>query len=89
MRYALPIAVGLFAASAFPAFAYTQADANACTNDAFRLCGSAIPDQQRIIQCLYQKRQQLSPACFAVYKRHAHDGSRAPALTAANRSGLR
>ena len=76
MRYTLPVALGLFVASALPALAYTysQADADACTGDAMRLCGPAIPDQQRIIQCLYQKRKQLSPACYAVYVRY----SRAP-----------
>jgi hypothetical protein len=76
MRYALPVAVGLFVASAIPAVAYTQADASACTGDALRLCGPAIPDRERIIQCLYQKRQQLSPACHAVYVRYSHERSR-------------
>ena len=72
MRYILPAALGLFVVSALPAFAYTQEDASACSNDAFRLCGQAIPDQQRIVQCLYQKRRQLSPACYAFYLRYSH-----------------
>jgi type II secretory pathway component PulL len=74
MRYVLPVTLGLFVVSALPALAYTysQADADACTGDAMRLCGQAIPDQQRIIQCLYQKRKQLTPACYAVYERHSH-----------------
>lgn len=84
MRYILPAALGLFVASALPAFAYTQEDATACSNDAFRLCGQAIPDQQRIVQCLYQKRGQLSPACYAVYLRHSHDTGRRASFTVQN-----
>jgi hypothetical protein len=64
--------IGLLIASALPAFAYTQDDANACTNDVMRLCQQAIPDQARITQCLYRHRNQVSPACYAVYKRYSH-----------------
>jgi hypothetical protein len=84
MRYLLPAALGLFVVSAPPAFAYTQDDANACSNDAFRLCGEAIPDQQRIVQCLYQKRRQLSPACYAVYLRYAKEKDNRASFAAKN-----
>ena len=70
------LAAGLLLASALPALAYTQADANACTNDVMRLCSQAIPDQARITQCLYRHRKQVSPACYAVYKRYSHGKSR-------------
>ena len=52
-----------------PAVAYTQADADACTPDALRLCWHAIPDASRITQCLIQNKQQLSPACSNVFNR--------------------
>ncbi len=65
------VAAGLVLALATPAFAYTQEDANACTNDVMRLCQQAIPDQARITQCLYQHRNQVSRACYAVYKRYS------------------
>ncbi len=53
----------------FPAMAYTQADADACTPDAMRLCQNAIPDPGRVAQCLIEKKQQLSPACTSVFNR--------------------
>ena len=69
--------MGKFSAIAFivtimaplPAIAYTQADADACTPDAMRLCWNAIPDASRVTQCLVQNKQQLSPACTNVFNR--------------------
>jgi len=52
-----------------PAIAYTQADADACTPDAMRLCASAIPDVSRVALCLAHNKQQLSSACAAVFNR--------------------
>ena len=57
-----------------PAIAYTQADADACTPDAFRLCQNAIPDEGRVAQCLAQNKSQLSPACKVVFSRPATAG---------------
>lgn len=39
----------------------------ACTPDVFRLCGSAIPDEDRIVSCLRQNTMQLSRNCRAVF----------------------
>ena len=52
-----------------PAIAYTQADADACTPDAMRLCQQAIPDERRVALCLVQNKRQLSPACTTVFNR--------------------
>jgi hypothetical protein len=52
-----------------PAIAYTQADADACTPDAMRLCASAIPDVRRVALCLAHNKQQLSSASAAVFNR--------------------
>jgi hypothetical protein len=52
-----------------PAIAYTQEDADACTPDALRLCQNAIPDVNRVAQCLIANKQQLSPACTGVFNR--------------------
>ena len=52
-----------------PALAYTQQDADACTPDAFRLCQAAIPDADRVAQCLAANKSELSPACNAVFSR--------------------
>ena len=60
-----------------PAIAYTQADADACTPDAMRLCQHAIPDESRVALCLVQNRRQLSPACTMVFNRsHAASAAR-------------
>ena len=60
----------LFSAMApFPTSAYTQADADACMPDAFRLCSAAIPDANRVALCLAQNKRQLSPACAIVFGR--------------------
>jgi len=40
----------------------------ACTPDVFRLCGSQIPDEDRIVACLRQNTPQLSRACRAVFE---------------------
>ena len=52
-----------------PAFAYTQADAMACTPDVMRLCQNAIPDASRVALCLVQNKRQLSAACTIVFNR--------------------
>jgi hypothetical protein len=39
----------------------------ACTPDVFRLCGSAIPDTNRIVACLQANTPQLSAGCRAVF----------------------
>jgi hypothetical protein len=40
----------------------------ACTPDVFRLCGSEIPDANRIVACLRQNTAQLGDACKAVFE---------------------
>jgi hypothetical protein len=40
----------------------------ACTPDVWRLCGSAIPDVERIKACLRANVPQLSPPCRAVFE---------------------
>jgi hypothetical protein len=71
-------ALVLFATIAvpLPALAYTQEDADACTPDAFKLCQAAIPDADRVKDCLTQNKRNLSPACAGVMSR-PHDASTA------------
>ena len=40
----------------------------ACTPDAFRLCGPEIPDVDRITACMIRNRAQLSPACRVFFR---------------------
>jgi hypothetical protein len=65
----LMLAMALFAAL-LPgtAHAYTAEQQQACTPDAFRLCGDAVPDVGRVTACMIRNRSQLSPGC-AVYFR--------------------
>lgn len=39
----------------------------ACTPDAFRLCASHIPNIPAITSCMKKNRENLSPACKAVF----------------------
>jgi hypothetical protein len=46
--------------------AETEAERQACTDDAFQHCGDAIPDRDRVYQCLVKKVRMISPACRKV-----------------------
>jgi hypothetical protein len=45
----------------------TDVQREACTPDAFRLCGQFIPDSSRIEICLRAAGPKLSPACCVVF----------------------
>ena len=68
-QFGVILAVAL-ATSLLPAAgqAYTPDQQQACTPDAFRLCGDAIPDVDRITLCMIRNRPQLSPACRAFFR---------------------
>jgi hypothetical protein len=48
--------------------AYTPEQQQACSGDAFRLCGSEIPDVERVTVCMIKNRSQLSPGCRAQFR---------------------
>jgi hypothetical protein len=48
--------------------AYTPEQQQACQPDAFRLCGSEIPDVDRITACMIAKKSQLSPECRQYFR---------------------
>lgn len=48
--------------------AYSPEQQQACTGDAFRLCGSDIPDVDRITVCMIRNKSQLSPGCRAHFR---------------------
>ena len=48
--------------------AYTPEQEQMCTGDAFRLCGSDIPDVDRVTACMVRLRNQLSPGCRAFFR---------------------
>ena len=45
----------------------TQAQRDACTPDAFRLCMSAMPDPQQVEACLRASGRRLSQPCYDVF----------------------
>lgn len=75
---------GIILAAAFlswPAvgWAYTYEQQQACMGDAFSLCGSEIPDVQRVAACMVKRQAELSPGC-RVYFRPEHVPSRSTRL---------
>jgi hypothetical protein len=48
--------------------AYTPEQQQACTDDAFRLCGADVPDVDRVTACMVRKQSQLSPGCRAYFR---------------------
>lgn len=48
--------------------AYTQEEQQACSGDAFRLCGPEIPDVDRVTACMIRNQSQLSPECRVFFR---------------------
>ena len=67
----LALAVGL--ASSFSmsarAFEVSEAQKEACTPDAFRLCGAYIPDSDRVAACMQANVANLSPRARRSFSR--------------------
>jgi hypothetical protein len=58
--------------------AYTQDQQQACTGDAFRLCGSEIPDVDRVTACMVRNKSQLSPGCRVFFRPSEDERAGAP-----------
>jgi hypothetical protein len=67
---ALGVALAALSAAALPStgHAYTPEEQAACQPDAFRLCGSEIPDIDRVTACMVARRAQLSPECQRFFR---------------------
>jgi hypothetical protein len=48
--------------------AYTPEEQQACSGDAFRLCGPAIPDVDRVTACMVANKSQLSLGCRVFFR---------------------
>lgn len=48
--------------------AYTPEQQQACSGDAFRLCGPEIPDVDRVTVCMIRNRSLLSPGCRVYFR---------------------
>ena len=62
---AMALSASLFAGAAQ---AYTPEQQQACSGDAFRLCGDAIPDVDRVTVCMIRNRSLLSPGCRVYFR---------------------
>ena len=64
----IALALSLFAMQ--PAEAQpTPAQRQACEQDAHRLCPDAMPDEQRVRQCLQRNMRRLTPTCRSAFQR--------------------
>jgi hypothetical protein len=59
--------------------AYTPEEQQACQPDAFRLCGSEIPDVDRVTACMIARKSQLSPECRRFFRSGPESVEAAPA----------
>src|SRR5262249_3518489 len=73
MRKSAALAIFLTITAPVSALAQSHSaeDEAACTPDVLSLCQQYIPNRQEIIGCLNARKQELSPACFAVFSRPA------------------
>jgi len=76
------IAAGLMFGMISTAHAYTAEQQELCTPDAFRLCGSEIPNVDRVTACMVQHKAELSPGCKSVFAAPSPQANAAPATTA-------
>ena len=68
MSLALIVALTALTYSNSSFAAGTSDQQSACMGDAFRLCGSEIPNVDRITICMKKNFTQLSPGCRAQFK---------------------
>jgi hypothetical protein len=65
----LAFAVSASALSSTSSFAFSAEAQQMCTGDAFRLCGSEIPNISKITACMIKQRASLSTGCRTVMDR--------------------
>jgi hypothetical protein len=72
---ALVSAAALGVTLSHAAQAYTAEQEQACTNDAFRLCSSDIPDVERVTACMTRNKSRLSSPCRAQFEAEPGEAS--------------
>jgi hypothetical protein len=68
LAWGVALAALIVAALPRAGHAYTPEEQAACQPDAFRLCGSEIPDIERVKACMIARRAQLSPECKRFFR---------------------
>jgi len=67
-HFSLMLATALSVSMPSGSQAYTQDEEQACSGDAFRLCGADIPDVDRVTVCMIRNKAQLSPDCRRFFR---------------------
>jgi hypothetical protein len=70
MKFQIALAAAFLALAPVTATAETQEEQQACMNDAFNVCGDAIPDRGRVAACLAHNINRISSACRTVMQRY-------------------
>lgn len=71
MKFQIALAVALLSFAPVSATAQSQEEQQACMNDAFGICGHAIPDRDRVAACLAQNISRISSGCRTVMHRYS------------------
>ena len=82
MKIQFAIAFAFLSLAPVAASAETQEEQNACMNDAFTICGHAIPDRERVGACLAQNINRISSPCRMVMQRYSRTNQPAVASRA-------
>lgn len=77
MKIGMVLAVAFIAVVPAPALAETAEERQACMDDAFKVCGHAIPDRDRVGACLFANKSRISAACRTVLSRYSRPGTTA------------
>ena len=70
MKIQIALALVFMTAASTGALAETAEERQACMDDAFNVCGHAIPDRDRVAACLYANKSRISSACRIVLSRY-------------------
>ena len=72
MRKQIAFVVALTLSSIGVSYAQSQSqqEQEACMDDAFKFCGQAIPDRERVFYCLVQNKAAITPRCHAMLAPH-------------------
>jgi hypothetical protein len=84
MKIRIALAFAFFALAPAAASAQSQDDQNACMNDAFNVCGHAIPDRDRVSACLAQNINRISAGCRSVMQRYPKPATTRAKMSARN-----
>ncbi|MBX9823506.1 MAG: hypothetical protein K2Y27_00785 [Xanthobacteraceae bacterium] len=78
LALAFAATLALIALAPAASLAQSQEEQQACMDDAFRLCGHAIPDRDRVAGCLSDNFNRISVACRTVMQRYSSASSSRP-----------